>query len=276
MTAIPNLNERAGRRGPSVRGLTNTAGEVSVKVAERLVTLLTPTSFEADQYRVLRHRIEQIRGREPSVIGVTSPVPGDGKTTTAINLAGALAQSREKRVLLVDTDLRRSSLGAQLGMAEGGGPGLVEAILDDRLRLDEVARRHPLFNLWVLPTGRHVESPYETLQSPRLTDLLEEARLQFDHVILDTPPVVPVPDCRSLAGCVDGFVLVVSAHRTPRALLEEALNAMEPGKVVGIVFNNADRPGRRRYRDYYGYYYGGAPRKSARGVVRPAGPVSRP
>ena len=94
--------------------------------------------------------------------------------------------------------------------------------------------------------------PYEALSSPRFGALLGELRGRYDHVVVDTPPVVPVADCRALGQWVDGFVIVVAAHRTPRALLAEALSAMDPQKVVGIVFNKDDRRLSRHYRYDYG------------------------
>jgi capsular exopolysaccharide synthesis family protein len=218
-------------------------------VEEHLVSLLDPTSFEAEQYRGLRHVVEQLHKRaDLSVIAVSSPEATDGKTTTAINLAGALAQAPEARVLLVDADLRRSSMGELLGLRDIGGGGLVDAILTPGLALQDVVRPCPSFNLSVLPSGRRPASPYELLESSPLGKILEEARQRYDYVVLDTPPLVPFPDCRVIEKWVDGFLVVVAAHKTPRKHLEEALNLMDPAKIVGLVFNRIDRP-------LSGYYY---------------------
>jgi protein-tyrosine kinase len=209
---------------------------------EHLVSLLAPTSFEAEQYRALRHLIEQLhKSTDLSIIAVSSPSAADGKTITALNLGGALAQAPDARVLLVDADLRGAALAARLGFDEGGGPGLVDAILDANLTLAAVTRACPQLNLSVLPAGRIPSAPYEVLKSPRLGELLAEARRRYDYVILDTPPLVSVPDCRVIEKWVDGFLIVVTAHRTARKLLEEALNVMERAKIVGLVFNGDDR-----------------------------------
>ena len=103
----------------------------------------------------------------------------------------------------------------------------------------------------MLPAGRSPASPYETLHSSRLDELLEEARRQNDYVVVDTPPVAPVPDCRLIARVVDALLVVVAAHRTRRELLEDALSALDPTKVLGLVFNRDDR----FRRGYYGYGY---------------------
>jgi len=104
----------------------------------------------------------------------------------------------------------------------------------------------------VLPAGRPAVAPYELLKSPRLEALLDEARQRYDFIVLDTPPFVPVPDCRLIAKCVDGFLVVVAAHRTPRGALAETLDLIDPGKVMGLVFNGNDshHPG------YYDVYAG--------------------
>jgi capsular exopolysaccharide synthesis family protein len=218
------------------------------------VSFLTPSSFEAEQYRALRYMVEQMhKARGPSLVAVTSAAAGDGKTTTAINLAGTLAQAPETRVLLVEADLRRPSVTVRdhLGLRDAGGSGLVDAILDEGIALESVVQRHPRFNLSVLPAGWRPTAPYEALKSPRLGELLEEARQRYDYTILDMPPLLAVPDCRVIGKWVDGFLLVVAAHKTPRKLVEEALNVLEPGKVVGLVFNGDERP----LSGYYGYYY---------------------
>jgi capsular exopolysaccharide synthesis family protein len=226
------------------------AANLDREVEPHLVSLLTPASFAAEQYRSLRHLVEQFRRRAGLVVmGVTSPTLGDGKTTTAINLVGALAQAPEARILLVDADLRAATVAKHLALEDRDGLGLVDAILDPSIELDRLVQPCPPFNVSVLPAGRSADAPYELLKSPRLGELLEEARRRYDFVVLDTPPVVPVPDCRVISKWVDGYLVVVMAHKTPRTLLEETLHVLEPDKIVGLLFNSDDR----QFSGYYSY-----------------------
>ena len=204
---------------------------------EHLVSLQAPSTAAAEQYRVLRHFVETLRKRANlQVLGVTSPGVGDGKTVTAINLAGALSQSDDARVLLIDMDLRRPAIARYLAIAQAR-PTLADALGTPGLALKDAVIQLPRFNLSVLQAPVSAASPYELLRSPKLEALLAEARQQYDYVVLDTPPFVPYPDCRLIAKSVDGFVLVVASNRTPRGVLAEALKAMDPEKAVGYVFN---------------------------------------
>ncbi|MBI4011595.1 MAG: CpsD/CapB family tyrosine-protein kinase [Candidatus Rokubacteria bacterium] len=240
------------------------AAEVPDGVDEHLVSLLAPDSFEADQYRALRHVVEQRRSDAGlQIVAITSPGVEEGKTTTALNLAGTLAEGQAARVLLVEADVRRSAVGRYLGLGHAGRAGLVDAILDPALTLEDAVVPCRPFNLTVLLAGHHPAITYDLLKSARLGELLSDARRRYDYIVLDAPPLVPVPDCRLIERWVDGFLVVVAAHRTPRALLEEALNVMDPAKVVGLVFNGDDRPLRRPYREAYG-------RRSRRRSVRAA------
>jgi capsular exopolysaccharide synthesis family protein len=239
-------------------------------VDDHLVSLVAPAAFESEQYRALRHTIEQLhKSRELRIVAVSSPGVGDGKTMTAINLAGALAQAPDARVLLVDADLRRPSVDKLLALGSSQGPGLVNLILDSTLTLERVARPRPPFNLSVIPAGQAPPSPYEILKSPRLGEILEEARRRYDYVVLDAPPLCPVQDCRVIAHWVDGFLLVVAAHHTPRRLVGEALSVVDRAKILGIVFNGDDQPPSSFY-GYYGYYGKGpyASQDSANGHER--------
>ena len=259
-----------GRVGGAKRAAQGAAGERPAVVEEHLVSLLAPTSFEAEQYRSLRYVVEQMHKRSGlSIVAVTSAAAGDGKTTTAINLAGALAQAPDDRVLLVEADVRRPSvtLGDLLGLGDSGAPGLVDVVLKPGMALENAVQRHPRFNLSVLLAGWRPTAPYEVLRSPRLGELLAEARQRYDYIILDTPPLLVVPDSRVIGKWVDGFLVVVAANKTPRKLLAEALNVLEPAKVIGLVFNGDRRP----LSGYYGYYasYGQLPaRDSASGWGR--------
>lgn len=223
-----------------------------------LVSLVTPTTFEAEQYRALRQVIEELHARDGlKIVAVSSPSVGDGKTTTAINLAGALAQSADAKVLLVDGDLRRPSISTQLGLRTSSKPGLVAAILSSNLTVADIIQHRAPFNLDVLPAGDRPTAPYELLRSPRLGELMAQIRERYDYVILDTPPLIAVADCRILANSVDGFVVVVAAHRTPKRLVEAALSAVEPAKMIGLVFNRDDRPLSGYYVRAYGEYGNG-------------------
>jgi len=259
-TSAPDPPVPESAPDPGLRSLPELPRGAANGLEEHLVSLLAPTSFEAEQYRALRHLIEQLhKSTGLVVVAVSSPTVADGKTTTSINLAGALAQAPDARVLLIDADLRGAALGPRLGLEEGGGPGFVEAILDANLPLAAVVQARPQLNLSVLPAGRFPSAPYEVLMSPRVGELLAEARRQYDYVILDTPPLVSVPDCRVIEKWVDGLLIVVTAHRTARKLVEEALNVTDRAKVVVLVFNGDDR---HLSRDSYGSY--GSRRSSSR------------
>jgi len=149
--------------------------------------------------------------------------------------------------------LRRPFVAANLGF-DPAGPGLAEAAIDERLELGEVVQSTP-YNLAVLPAGAPPDNAYQALESTRVGQLLDQARGSYDYVVLDTPPVLLVPDCKLMSQWIDGFLLVVAAHRTPRKLLGEALSALDEAKVLGIVFNGDDRPVAGYYGKYYGGYY---------------------
>lgn len=234
-----------------------------LQLPEELVSFAAPRSFEADQYRTLRRAVEGLhRDAGFRVLAVTSPGPGDGKTVTALNLAGCLAQVPGARVLVIDADLHRSSIARYLGFSVNSAPGLAEAIASEGRGLAGIIRRFESLNVSVLFSGRPPTAPYELLASRHLDAVLEEARRLYDYVIIDTPPVVPLADCRVLGSVIDGYVVVVAAHRTPRPLLAEALTLLDSGKVVGLVFNGDDRPLAAYYGSYgyRGYQTARAPR----------------
>jgi capsular exopolysaccharide synthesis family protein len=250
------------KRSPVLRQIDNYDREPPIQparaVAEQLVSLAASGSFAADQYRTLRHSIDRLRLESGlQVLAVTSSCPGDGKSVTALNVAGTLAQSLNARVLIIDADLRRPSVAEYLGLGEAATPGLVEAIQDASCDWTAFVRRLDRINLSVLPAGAPQSAPYELLNSARLETILGEARRRYDYVLLDTPPLVPFPDGRVLSRWIDGFLMIVAAHRTPRRLVVEALNLLDPAKVIGVVFNGDDRTdfGRYGYSGYHDSYY---------------------
>jgi capsular exopolysaccharide synthesis family protein len=260
------------RKPPAEQGKgpeTELEVEVPDGVDDHMVSLVKPASFEAEQYRALRHMVELLhRSSNVKLIAVSSPSTGDGKTVTAVNLAGALAQDLDARVLLVDADLRRPRIAHQLALGPNAGRGLVGAIVNGDTTLAQAVRRRASHNLFVLPAGSPPSAPYELLQSPRAAELMAEARANFDYVVLDTPPLIAVPDCRVIAGWVDGFLIVVKAHRTPRKLVEESLNVLEPAKTIGFVFN-ADERSLSGYSNYL-YTYSRNGHDHAGGIVERA------
>ena len=226
-------------------------------VDDNLVSLTAPASLAAEQYLGLRLKIERLRQTsDVRVIAITSPGAGDGKTLTSINLAAAMAGDSAHRILLVDADLRSPSVEAHLGLGDRTVAGVADAIADPSIALADIIQRPAHLGFAVVSAGRAAVSPYQVLRSPRLEALLQEARAQFDFVLIDTPPLAPVFDAAVLSQSVDGLLVVVAAHRTPRKLLEEALNLLDPAKVLGIVFNKDTRPMFGRYDSYYRRYFG--------------------
>ncbi len=210
------------------------------EIDDHLVSLLQPTSLAAEQYRTIRLHIETLhRERGLKLIAISSPSRGDGKTLSAINLAGALAQAPDARVVLVEVDVRHPSVGAYLGL--GAPRGLSSFLLDPSTAIDAVIERPAGVGFAVVVAGPVSSMPYELLKSPRLTTLFAALRERFDYVVVDTPPVLPFPDVGILRDVVDGFLLVVRANRTPREMVRDSLATVGQTRVLGVVFNDDER-----------------------------------
>jgi capsular exopolysaccharide synthesis family protein len=222
-----------------------------------LVSILAPTEFQSEQYRVLRHVVEQSRQEDSTqVFGITSPGVQDGKTTTVINLAGAIAQAPDAQVLLIETDLRRPRLLAAFGMSGAVSKGIVDLVLNPSLPFEAGIVRLPQYNLALLPAGRPApNNSYEILKSPSLARLFQAAKKQFQYIVVDMPPAVPLPDCRILQQWIEKVILVVCANRTPRRSIENSLEVFEPSKLLGLVFNGDERTA-SEYSQYYGHSNG--------------------
>jgi capsular exopolysaccharide synthesis family protein len=229
------------------------------KPDDHLVMISDPDAPGAEAYRSLRNLVERMaEGRSSLVLAITSPGPGDGKTTTAINLAAALAEDERGRVLLVDADLRRSGVTAGFGLRVGERKGLTDRVDSGALSLDDVAVPSPRRGLDLLLTGSPTRRPYEVLQSEAMNALVEDCRRRYRFVVVDAPPVVSVSDCRVIERWVDGFLVVVRAGHTKREWIEETLRVLDPEKVAGVLFNATSEPAFR-----YAYEaYAAEPRRS--------------
>lgn len=226
------------------------------RVDPRLVSLSGTITPAAEQYRRICYLVGDLnRNANLSVLAITSPAAGDGKTTTAINVAGTLAQTPEAKVLLIDLDLRRPSVAQALGLNIPDSPGLTDVVLQEHIPVSEVLRRYPQFNLTVLPAGHVSETPHHVLNSPRLGEVFLEMRQQYDYLIVDTPPLLPFPDCQLLTRWLDGFIMIIAAHRTPRGMVEAAIPLIEAEKMVGVIFNGGDDRSMSEYLSYYGDRY---------------------
>jgi capsular exopolysaccharide synthesis family protein len=199
-----------------------------------LVAALEPHAVVAEQYRQLRTRIMLSEDGQPRrVLLVTSPAKGDGKSVTAANLALTMAQEFNRRIVLVDGDLREPGVHLLLGLPPT--PGLADVLLGN-VSLEDAIVHLPDFNMSVLPAGLAPDRPAELLGSVAMRRSLDALRARFDRVVVDMPPVVP------LAPQVDGVLLVVRAGETKKPDIERALSVFDANRLVGLVLNDAGQP----------------------------------
>ena len=258
MSRIYQALKRAEEEGRALARLAPPPAAPPPASAEQLVVLSDPQSAAAEEYRKLRTRLLR-RSRPPKTILVTSPLPQEGKTVTAANLAVAIAQGVEEHVLLVDADLRRPALHRlfELDNHRGLADHLAEGVA-----LPELLRRmEHLPKLSLLTGGPPRRDSAELLTSERMQALVREigSRYPDRYVVLDSPPLLLSAETQALSRYVDGVVLVVRAQRTPREALRESLELLRAGEasVLGLVFNQAppSAPGYDyRYRYYHRYY----------------------
>lgn len=208
------------------------------------------SSAGIESFRQLRTNLEFIDiDTRVQVLVVTSAVAGEGKTTTVTNLAAALAAA-DKRVLVIEADLRRPALDEYFDMEPG--VGLTDVVVG-HAEIDAALRPVGHRGLVVLPSGQPPPNPSELLGSEAMAQLLERLRSRFDNIILNTPPLLPVTDAAVLAAVADGVVVVVRAGRTTRHQLMQAMRSLQAvgARVLGTVLNMA--PSRRgpAYKAYW-------------------------
>lgn len=222
-----------------------------------VIFLKDPKSLAAEAYRTIRTGILLSQaGEAPKTILVTSAQSGEGKTTTAINLAVCLASSGG-RVALVDCDLRRPNVLKTLE-GENSGKGLVE-LLTGQIMLEEALRTDVLKRVSVITSGRIPPNPAELLGSDEMSGLIISLSEQFDYVLIDCPPVLPVTDSVVLSRLVDGVLLVVKGGATPRKVVFDAKRKLVSvgSRILGVVLNDVNILGGDYYyynRYYYSYY----------------------
>lgn len=226
-----------------------------------LCTLLQPRSRDAEVYRSLRTAISFSSNRDcMKVLQLTSSSPGEGKSTTASNLAVSFSQIG-KKVLLVDADLRRPRVDKLFNLSKG--PGLTHVLADDVKPADAI-RTEMSETLHLLPAGRIPENPAELLSSPKFEAMLNELKDQYDIIILDTPPVLAVSDPRIIASLADGVVIAVRIVKDGRAATVHCREVLDSvgANLLGVVINSTNsQVGHYGYTDGasnvgYGFEYG--------------------
>lgn len=214
------------------------------------LALLRPQSGFAEAYRLLRTSLLLWSpGSPPKVIMVTSGAPGEGKSLTSLNLAVILGQ-RHKRVLLVDADLRRSGIAQSLGMNPKGGLSSCLAGMADPM--DAMVTLPTMPDVHILTAGIRPPDPAELLDSERMRALVSTWRNEYDHIVIDTPPLLGLADAGITSSMADVVLLVVRSSKTGRQTFIRARDSLARANCqkVGIVFNDLAT----QSQDYYGYY----------------------
>ncbi len=212
-----------------------------------------PQRKGSEEFRSFRTRLYQLRAKQALTrILVSSPLPSEGKTFVAANLAQVLARQYGRRVLLIDGDLRLSSLHRFLGAPST--PGLTD-YLRGAADVFSIMQMAPTGNLYFIPGGTAASNASELIALPRLRQLFEQVSACFDWVIVDSPPVIPIADAVALANHCDGVVLVINSGTTPFEMAAKSCQDLRHRPLLGVVLNRvaAKASSGRYYYEHYAY-----------------------
>jgi capsular exopolysaccharide synthesis family protein len=203
----------------------------------RLITASSTDATVAEQYRALRTWILNADHMSPvNVVMITSPGRGEGKTLTAGNLGLAMAQEWQRRICIVDADLRHPQMHRIFGLPDG--PGLCD-VLTGRATLEEALVTLEEHQVTILPAGNVPAHPAELLGTSAMRKTMDMLRAQFDRVVLDAAPAAPLADVSILAPLVDRVLIVVRSGVTTKPSIHDAVSSIEPSKLLGFVLNES-------------------------------------
>lgn len=242
-----------------LRGLGIVPKHESNRPMSLLATGETSGHDLVENFRVIRTNLLSIGsvGKPPQVTLITSAMPKEGKTVVSANLAISFARNGG-RTLLLDTDLRRGRLHRLFGYRKS--PGLSDVLIDN-VALDDACRPTSYENLFVLSAGKHLDTGTELLASQKFTDIMTSLRGKFDHIIVDTPPVLGLSESSILQKLADGVLFVIWSGNTPMGSVKAAIEMLQKhgANFYGFVLNRLDLNATQNYYQYYyyshDYYY---------------------
>ncbi|MDM8312484.1 MULTISPECIES: CpsD/CapB family tyrosine-protein kinase [Clostridium] len=222
---------------------------------KNIIVSQNPKSPVSEAFRTLRTNL-QFSTIDDSIksLVVTSPGPGEGKSTVIANLAVTMAQSG-KKVLLIDCDLRKPSIHKKLGIPNSGG---MTNLLIQKKQIDECIMETEIQNLYVITSGPIPPNPAELLGSKRMKSLIKEFENVFDVTLIDAPPVLAVTDAQILSTICSGIILTTAYGESEKEAVIKAKDLLDKtgSKILGVVLNKIPMKNSRKYGKYYGKYYG--------------------
>jgi capsular exopolysaccharide synthesis family protein len=254
---VPDLAKLKPRLIGFNSAFTRLGSERMQTTSKELIASHHPLSVITDSYWTIRAGLLLARGEKRSQIFLlTSPSPGDGKTVTTLNLATILARDGHD-VLVIDGDLRRGTCHTRIGL--NNKPGLAN-LLSGEISLQDVIQKTFVTGLSLISRGACHTNPSELLVSKQMRELLANVRDSFDFVLIDSPPIIAIPDASVLSAMVDGVLFVLNSTQSTFASARKAMERLESveARVLGVILNKIDvrNPDYAYYREYYGSSYG--------------------
>jgi len=259
LTILGIIPEMMGSSQKKLAVAANKPSEGGTEFKRRLITYEDPKSPISESYRSLRTNVVYASADQKiKSLLISSSQPGEGKSTTAANLAIAFAQLR-KKTLLIDADLRKPVQHNVFGHPRG--PGLSEYLIGEVQDVASIIHETKVENLFIITAGGLPPNPSELLGSDRMSQLVDKLEQEWDMILLDSPPIVAVTDASTISGEIDAIAMVVKAGTTERSAVDRALDVMRNVKapLIGAILNGASQQSLggkyAYYYSYYNYYY---------------------
>ena len=247
-TSVPSLLKQRKRDDSKIMSDNKESFKIQLKKSLIVIDNVDPVTTE--QYRVLYTQLEQIRISNASkIFAITSATQGEGKTITSLNFAYLVSNEFNKKVVLVECDLKRPSMLSQY-LETKQQYGLVNFLRGEAELSQVISSFSENKNLSVVPAILNIRDSIQLLESQRMKEMIDLLKKNFDYVILDCPPIIPVADMNVLSKLAEGVLLVVRAGKTKKDIVGKAVKSLKESNLLGIVLNGVAMSSK----DYYNYY----------------------